>query len=128
MRTPSAVRSAFAPEMEHELTLEAVLVLEAMGCRYLTGGNPGMRDAILCYLAITDLDGLKEARRKGIVDEALAAWSQGRRPAEVLELQPLITDAVTAAFAPAAGSAAAEEDLEPLDRLQKKTPAAAAGG
>ena len=41
LSTPEAegVRRYYA-ELEHELTLDAVLLLEAIGCRYLTGGAP----------------------------------------------------------------------------------------
>ena len=124
---PSIVRGAFAPEIEHELTLEAALVLESIGCAYLTGGQPKLRDAVLCWLALTDLPALKKARRAGAVEDLVERWAQARKPAELLELQPAMSAAVAAAFAPAADPDAPESD-DPLDALAKKKPAAAAGG
>lgn len=130
--TPSTVRDAFAPAHQHQLTLEATLVLEAIGCRYLTGGTPGLRDAVLVWLAMTGLPALKAARSAGKVEEHLEAWAKGRRPAELLAMQAQITSAVEAAFAPAA---AGEDDSpadpagdDPLDQLPKKGAQAAAGG
>lgn len=123
---PSIVRGAFAPEIEHELTLEAALVLESIGCAYLTGGQPKLRDAVLCWLALTDLPALKKARRASTVDDLVEHWAQARKPAELLELQPAMTKAVAAAFAPAADPDDPGDD--PLDSLAKKKPAAAGGG
>ena len=124
---PSIVRGAFAPEIEHELTMEAVLVLESIGCRYLTGGHAGLRDAVLVWLAMTDLEALKKARRLGTLDATVEKWAEGRKPADLVALQPTIQAAVEAAFAPAADPDAPESD-DPLDALAKKKPAAAAGG
>lgn len=121
--TPTIVREAFAPVLEHQLDLAAVLVLEAVGCRYLTGGVPGLRDAVLVWLAMTDLPALKQARSGGRLDDHLEAWAAGRRPADLLGLQESITAAVTAAFAPA-GEASPDE----ADPLEKKGQAVAAGG
>lgn len=129
MHTPTAVRQAFAPEIPHELTLHAVLLLEAAGCRYLTGGVPGTRDAILCWLAITDFESLSKAHRLGKVDDLLHAWSAGRKPAEVIALQPVLTAVIKAAFAPAGDAdGGGDDDDDPLSMLQKKAPAAAADG
>lgn len=120
--TPSIVRDAFAPDHPHDLSLEAAIVLESVGCRYLTGGTPGLRDAVIVWLAITDLDSLKQARREAKVEELVEGWSKGRRPAELLALQQPIAKAVEAAFAPAAGIDGEESPLE------KKDPPAVAGG
>lgn len=130
MKNPTTVIAAFAPEIEHELTLDAVLLLEAIGCKYLTGGSPGIRDAILCYLAIAEYPALKKARHLGKVDELVAKWADGRRPAEIIALQPILTAAIKAAFDPADDGAAADgsDDEDPLEMLAKKAPAAADGG
>jgi hypothetical protein len=129
MKNPTAVIAAFAPQVPRELTLQAVLLLEAVGCRYLTGGVPGIRDAILCWLAITDFQGLAAARAKGEVDALVQDWSAGRRPAEIIALQPAITATIQAAFAPAdTGAGDDGDDDDPLARLQKKATAAADGG
>ena len=43
-KTPSVVLAAFAPETEYTLTLDGWILLEALGCAYVTGGKPGMRN------------------------------------------------------------------------------------
>ena len=102
VNTPSAVLNAFSPGHPLELTLEGLLVLESIGTSYLTGGKTGFRDAALVWLAMTDLPGLKAARRAGTVEEMLEAWGSSRRPADFLAMEPIIARAIAAAFAPAA--------------------------
>lgn len=123
--TPTIVQQAFAPDHEHELTLEATLVLEAINCHYLTGGTPGLRDAALVWLAMTALPDLKEAHRKGAVDACVEAWAADKRPADLLALQDAIASAVQAAFAPA-GEESADDSAS--DFLEKKEAPDAAGG
>lgn len=128
MKTPRIVRQAFAPECEHELTMEAVLVLESIGCAYLTGGTPGMKDAVLVWLALTDLPALKAARRQRTVDELVEDWAADKRPAELLALQPHIRAAIEAAFAPAADPDAPADADDPLANVAPKKSPAADGG
>lgn len=122
--TPSTVREAFVPDQPHELSLRAILVLETLDCAYLTGGRPTLRDAVLVWLAMTDLDALQHARAEGEVDAHVEAWGADKRPADLLALQPAIAAAVKASFAP---GGEAEPDGE-SDPLGKKDAPAAAGG
>lgn len=122
MKNPTIVTAAFVPDTPRELTLEAALVLEACGCQYLTGGTPGLRDAVLVWLALTDLPGLKRARAEGGLDLYVETWASDKRPGDLLALQTEIAAAVEAAFAPSAGGATA------TDPLEKKGVPPAAGG
>jgi hypothetical protein len=132
MNTPSVVLAAFAPETEYDLDVEAVLVLEALDCAYITGSRrPGVRDAMLSLLAMTDLAALKDARRRGTVEELIAAAGRGRPPRELMARLPAIAAAIAAATGPAPETPAADaqDDAEdPLAALEKKTAPAPAGG
>lgn len=122
MENPKIVREAFVPGHAHELSLGAVLVLETLGCAYLTGGRPGLRDAVLVWLAMTDLSALRQARAEGKVDDLVEGWAADKRPADLLALQGEIAAAVEAAFAPANPGGGSGDPLE------KKDGPAAAGG
>ena len=125
MNTPTTVLAAFAPETEMDLTLEGVLVLESIGCAYINGGTPSLRDAVLVYLSMIDLPAVKAARRTRTVDDLIESWAAGFRPADLIELQPSILQSVAAAFAPIQGSAEADTES---DTIEKKSNQAAAGG
>ena len=132
MKTPSVVIAAFAPETEYDLDVEAVLVLEALDCAYITGSRrPGVRDAMLSLVAMTDLPALKDARRRGTVDELLASVGRGRPPRELMERLPAIAAAIAAATGPAPETPetdGTDADDDPLAALEKKTAPAPAGG
>lgn len=128
MENPTIVREAFVPTTAHCLDVESILILESLGCRYLTGGQPGLKDAVLCWLALTDLDSLKKARATGTADQLVEDWGRGKSPAELLALQPQIAAAIEAAFAPVASTGADGPDGEdPLATLQKKDLESAGG-
>lgn len=119
-RTPSIVLDAFAPQAALVLTLDAWLLLEALGSPYIIGGTITMRDTVLFYLALADADGLFAARAGGSLDELVHTWAKGRTPQEVLALRPQLAAALAAALAPASGSGA--------DDAKKKPSTATAGG
>jgi hypothetical protein len=117
---PSVVLRAFAPETEFTLTLDGALLLEALGCAFITGGTPGIRDAVMAVLVMTDEEAVFEARRKGRFEELMRATTKDRRPADILGLADKIAAALQDAIHPAATGA------DPAD--EKKSAAAPAGG
>lgn len=127
MENPTIVREAFVPSTAHSLDVESILILESLGCRYLTGGQPGLKDAVLCWLALTDLEALKKARATGTAETLVEAWGRGKSPAELLALQPQIEAAVKAAFAPVSPAGDEDPGDDPLGQLQKKAPESAGG-
>jgi hypothetical protein len=98
--TPSIVQQAFLPETEYVLTLDGALILEALGCRYLTGGQPGLRDIILSILVMTDEDAVILAHRKGQVDKLIQSVTAAHSLGEVLRLGDKVGEALQAALNP----------------------------
>lgn len=127
--TPSIVLAAFAPETELELTLEATLILEALDCGFITGSHtPGIRDALLALLAMTDLPALKAARKRGTIDELLETAGRSRKPSALLAMVPAIAEAVRLATDPAAAAEPLDDDDNSFISVEKKSAPAAAGG
>jgi hypothetical protein len=102
---PSVVLKAFAPETEYTLTLDGWLLLEALQSGYTTGANPTMRDTILALLVMTDEEAVLKARKAGKIDQLISAFSEGKRPGDVLALGPKIKEAFEAALEPASSGA-----------------------
>jgi len=117
-RTPSVVVAAFAPETEYTLTLDGWILLEALGCAYVSGGRPGMRDSILAILVMTDEDAVFEARKKGKIDQLIRGVTKDKRPADIMAQ----VDKIRAAF---------DAALDPMDdgaNREKKSSAESDGG
>lgn len=117
-RNPSVVLRAFAPETEFECSLDAWLLLEAMGSPLCQGETPGMRDLLLAALVFTDISAVRAARKTGKLEDLLAQATAGKRPADIADLPAKVTAAIRAGF-------------EPLDsgaETEKKSSAAPAGG
>ena len=118
-KNPSVVLRAFAPDTEYVCSLDAWIVLEALGSAFTTGERPGMRDVVIAALVFTDIDAVFAARKTGKLDELVAKATAGKRPADALPLTDKIGEAIKAAFDPSDSGADPEE---------KKSSAAPAGG
>ena len=118
-KNPSVVLRAFAPETEYTCSLDAWILLEALGSPFAAGGNPGLGDLVTAALVMTDTDAVIAARKSGRFAELLANATKGRRPADVLPLTEKLGMAIKAAFDPVDSGA---------DPAEKKSSAAPAGG
>lgn len=117
--TPSIVLRAFAPDTEFVLTLDGYLLLEALGCAFLRGQFPGMRDIMLAALVMTDCPAVQKAHRQKRVDALLGEAYAGKKPGDILALADAVRTALEDALAPT--------DDGGVER-EKKHSSASAGG
>jgi hypothetical protein len=110
MSNPSAVLAAFAPEEDLVLTIEAILVLESLRCALMVGGEAGFRDLLMVYVAMTNLELLKKARRAGKVEEFLEEVGKGEKPSEFIAKKDAILAAIKSACTPACVAEEAENE------------------
>lgn len=118
-RTPSVVLAAFAPDTELALSLDGWILLESLRNGYVTGETPGLRDTVVCLLVMTDEDAVFEAKKRGKMDQLIAAATKDKKPGDILSM----AEKIRAAF---------EHAMQPTDSgaepLEKKSSPAAAGG
>lgn len=117
---PSVVLRAFAPETCFTLSLDGWILLETLGCGYTTGAaQPTMLDTVLAILVMTDEDAVLKSRKAGKIEALVSAFSQGKRPADVLALGAKVKQAFEAALEPSDSGA---------DPAEKKSSVAPVGG
>jgi hypothetical protein len=116
---PSVVLRAFAPETCFTLSLDGWILLEALESNYTAGRAPTMRDTVLAILVMTDEEAVFAARKKGKIEDLIAAATAGKKPSDVLAMADKIAAAFEDALNPSASGA---------DAGEKKSSAAPAGG
>ena len=108
-RNPSVVLRAFAADTELVCSLDAWILLEAIGSPFTTAGHPGLGDLVIAALVMADPDAALAARRAGKFDDLVRKATAGKRPADVLALSDKIAAAITAAFDPSDSGADVEK-------------------
>jgi len=121
-KNPSVVLAAFAEETEYVLDLDGAILLESLGCAFITGGgSPGLRDTLMAMLVMTDIDAVRKAMRTpGGLQKLLDAASKGRRLAHIMGQADKIAAALEASLAPVMSGA--------TSATEKKSSAAPDGG